>query len=42
MCINVLEDAVQKFTAILLLIIFWQNFKDTYGDPVYRDLEIMS
>jgi len=42
MCINVLEHAVQSFAAIFSVLFFSQNFKDVWGEPVYRDLQIAS
>jgi len=42
MCIDVLEHGVQKFTAIFLVFYFLRNFKDDWGHPDYRDLEIAS
>ena len=41
MCNNVPEYAVQKFTAIFSVFYFCQNFKDVYGDPIYRDCTVI-
>jgi len=42
MCINVLEHAVQNFPAIFSVFFFWRNVKEVWGEPVYRDLQIVS
>ena len=42
MYINVLEHPVQNVAAIFSVFVFWYNFKDVRGDPVYRDLQIAS
>ena len=36
-CIGVWEHGLQKFTAIFIVVYFWRNFKDVWGNPVYRD-----
>jgi len=33
---------VQNFAAIFSVFFFWRNVKDVRGDPVYRDLQIVS